>query len=100
MANPLPSGISVPEEISGLVPVLPISRDGSEGRWQWTPEILKERLPQGRVRIGGSPQRGFVIYVLKDGEFEKIERGEFLEVGRRADGSIVVDTAQVPHISP
>lgn len=45
----------------------------------------------GRVRVGGNAKRGFVIYILKDGEYAKIQRGEFQESGRAADGSIIVE---------
>jgi adenine-specific DNA-methyltransferase len=87
----LSSGESVAETLPGLVAVLPIRKDGSEGRWQWSPETFRQRLEQGRVRIGGNAKRGYVIYILKDGEYGKIQRGEFEEIGRGADGSIIVD---------
>lgn len=88
---PLPEGVSVPESVAGLVSVLPMRKNGSEGNWQWYPETLKERMAQGRVRIGGNAKRGFVIYILKDGEYAKIQRGEFQEIGRASDGSIIVE---------
>jgi adenine-specific DNA-methyltransferase len=59
--------------------VLPIRKDRSEGNWQWSGETLRERIEQGRVRIGGNVKRGFVVYILKDGEYAKVERGEFQE---------------------
>jgi adenine-specific DNA-methyltransferase len=98
VGNPLPEGVSRPEAIPGLVPVLPIRKDGSEGRWQWTPETLKERMAQGRVRIGGNARRSFVIYILKDGEYAKIQRGEFQEAGRAADGSIIVEDSNASFV--
>ena len=88
---PLPQGQSHAKPIKGLVPVLPIRKDKSEGNWQWSGETLKERMEQGRVRIGGNVKRGFVIYILKDGEYAKIERGEFQQSGRAPDGSILVE---------
>lgn len=91
VGGPLPEGTSVPEKIAGLVALLPIRQNGSEGNWQWYPETLRERLLQGRVRVGGSFARGFVIYILKDGEYAKLQRREFQEFGRDADGSIIVE---------
>ena len=88
---PIPEGQSSPQPLEGFVPVLPIRKDGSEGRWQWAPDTFRDRLRQGRVRITGSLTRGFVVSILKDGEYAKIERGEFQEVGRKPDGSILVD---------
>ena len=91
IGSPLPKGQSQAELIPRLVPVLPIRKDKSEGRWQWTPETFRERMKQGRVRVGGNAKRGFVIYILKDGEYAKIQRGEFQEIGRAPDGSILVE---------
>jgi len=91
VGDPLPKGQSSPDQLPGLVPVLPIRRDGSEGNWQWAPRTLRERQKQGRVRITGSPEKGFVVSILKDGEFAKIKRGEFQEVSHNPDGSIIVE---------
>ena len=88
---PLLEGQSQAELMPGLVPVLPIRKDKSEGNWQWSPETFKERMKQGRVRVGGNAKRGFVIYILKDGEYAKIQPGEFQEIGRAPDGSILVE---------
>ena len=71
--------------------LLPIRKNKSEGNWQWYPDTLKDRMKQGRVRIGGNAKRGYVIYILKDGEYAKIQRGEFQELGRALDGSLIVD---------
>ena len=71
--------------------MLPIRRDKSEGNWQWSGETLEERLKQGRVRVGGNVKRGFVVYILKDGEYGKVERGEFKDSSLAPDGSIVAE---------
>ncbi len=94
----LPSGQSVPDPISGLVPVLPIRRNKSEGNWQWSPKTFKERLARGRVRIGGNVAKGFVIYILKDGEYAKVQQGEFHEIGRAPNGSIIVESNDVSFV--
>lgn len=91
VGNPLPAGTSEPERLPGLVTLLPIRKNKTEGNWQWYPETLKDRMKQGRVRIGGNAKRGYVIYILKDGEYAKIQRGEFQELGRALDGSLIVD---------
>lgn len=74
----------------GAIAVLPIRMDGSEGNWQAQPSTLKTRLAEGRVRIGGSAEKGYTIYVLKPTEYQKITRGEFEVTGKRADGSLIV----------
>lgn len=94
----LPEGVSVADELPGLIAVLPIRKNKTEGNWQWSPDTFKERIRLGRVRVGGNEKRGFVIYILKDGEFAKIQRGEFQEAGRAADGSILVEDADTSFV--
>ncbi|MEJ7622611.1 MAG: DNA methyltransferase [Pyrinomonadaceae bacterium] len=91
IGSALPKGQSNAEGISGLTPVLPIRKDGSAGNWQWAPNTLKDRIKQGRVKVGGNPIRGFTIYILKDGEYAKIQRGEFQQEGIADDGSLRVE---------
>ncbi|MDE0658249.1 MAG: DNA methyltransferase [Gammaproteobacteria bacterium] len=95
---PLPGGTHQPERVAGLTAVLPIRRDLTEGNWQWGPETLQERMQQGRVRVGGNPDRGFTVYVLKDGEYAKVRRGEFRETGRAPDGSLLVEQSDPGHV--
>ena len=91
-------GNSKPKPLRGCVTVLPIRKNGTEGRWQWTPSTLRERMEQGRVRIGGSEAKGFVVSILKDGEFDKITRGEFEILGTRTDGSLIVDDVETESV--
>jgi adenine-specific DNA-methyltransferase len=94
VGDALPAGQSKPKAIKGCTPVLPIRQDGTEGRWQWTPKTIRQRMKQGRVRITGSKENGFVVSILKDGEFAKITRGEFKVSGTRADGSLILDNVE------
>jgi len=91
VGEPLKTGESDAPQLDGLVAILPIRQDGSEGNWQWSPDTFRERLAQGRVKIGGNEGRGFTVYILKPGEFSKIERGEFKIAGHADDGSILVE---------
>jgi adenine-specific DNA-methyltransferase len=91
VGDALPEGKSIPEPRDGCVAVLPIRQNGSEGRWQWTPTTIRQRLAQGRVRVTGSEAGGFVVSILKDGEYAKVTRGEFKVIGSNPDGSLVVD---------
>jgi len=93
VGEPLPKRKSKAKAIKGMVPVLPIRKDGSEGRWQVSPETLRGYIAEGRVRIGGSKDRGYVIYYLKGGEFEKVVNGDYPVTGRDPDGSLVVGEA-------
>jgi adenine-specific DNA-methyltransferase len=87
----LPDGDSSPVHIAGTVAVLPIRKDGSEGRWQWTPGTFRARLKQGRVRISGDGTKGFVVSILKDGEFAKVTSGEFGRIGYDKNGALEVE---------
>jgi adenine-specific DNA-methyltransferase len=45
-------------------------------------------VEQGRVRLGGSSEKGYVVYYIKGGEYEKILRGDYPVLGRKEDGSL------------
>src|SRR5713101_4209657 len=77
VGDALPAGVSRAKPVKGCTPVLPIRKDRTEGRWQWTPKTIRARLEQGRVRITGSKDKGFTVSILKDGEYKKIVKGEF-----------------------
>jgi adenine-specific DNA-methyltransferase len=72
------------------IAVWPIRKDGSHGNWQLGPSALMSHVAQGRVRLGGSRGRGYVVYYIKGGEYEKISRGDYPVLGRNPDGSLKV----------
>jgi len=90
VGEPLALGTSSPPDVDGAVALLPIRKDGTEGNWQVSPEELRSRIEQGRVRLGGNASRGYVIYYLKGGEYGKVLDGTYPEVGRAQDGSLVL----------
>ncbi|WP_448389522.1 site-specific DNA-methyltransferase [Microbacterium aurum] len=95
VSEPLAAGVSSPPEREGTIPVLPIRKDGSEGRWMWSKQEFERRLAQGRVRITGNPNRGYVVSILKDGEYRKILDGEYTPTGRGVDGSLLFEKDDV-----
>ena len=98
VGEPLPEGVHIAPEKAGLFALLPIRQNGSEGNWQAQPKTLKERIKQGRVRVTGNKKKGYTISTLKNGEYEKVLRGEFKVTGHSIDGSIIVadvDTSRV-----
>lgn len=98
VGEPIPLGEHAAPEKPGLVTLLPIRQDGSEGNWQAQPETLRERITQGRVRVTGTTKRGYTISTLKRGEYEKVLKGEFEVTGYAQDGSLIVaevDTSRV-----
>lgn len=98
IGKPIPEGKSKPPQIDGLYCLLPIRDNGTEGRWQWTSETFRERMTQGRVRIGGNSDRGYTVYILKDGEYSKIQNGEFAEVGRGVNNEILVNDIDTNYV--
>jgi adenine-specific DNA-methyltransferase len=93
IGEPLPSGTSAPPEVFGATAILPIRKDGSEGRWMMTPSELRSRIPQGRVKINvskkGKKGKKVVLYYLAEGEFKKVQNGEFSVERNAPDGSMI-----------
>ena len=98
IGEPLPTGISEAPEEDGLICLLPIRQDGSEGRWQWSVSTLKEGIKQGRVKTGGTEKRGYTVYRLARAEYQKIQNGEFVEIGRGINNEIIVDDIDTDHV--
>lgn len=69
--------------------IWPIRSNGEEGRWNISPEKLREIYFKGYVRLGKFVPNGMAISYLKSGEQKKIETGVFSIVGRRTDGSVI-----------
>lgn len=69
--------------------IWPIRSNGEEGRWNISPEKLREIYPKGYVRLGKFVPNGMAIAYLKSGEQKKVETGIFSIIDRRKDGSII-----------
>jgi len=95
---PLPEGVSDPPPIPEVVPVLPIRKDGSEGRWQLKPATLRSRMAQGRVHIGGSQASGYTIYYLKPAEYAKVVGGDYPVDGHYPDGALKVGEVEADEV--
>lgn len=90
---PLPINASI-NEISapkGLLVIWPIRADGSEGNWQIGPDAVRAAAAKGFVRLGKPTKTGYAIYYLKAGEQRKVESGYFTSIGRRSDGSLILE---------
>lgn len=98
IGEPLPEGISDAPEEEGLLCLLPIRQDGSEGRWQWSVSTLKEGIKQGRVKTGGNLKRGYTVYRLARAEYQKFQNGEFKEIGRGINNEIIVADIDTEHV--
>jgi adenine-specific DNA-methyltransferase len=80
---------------SGTVAVWPIRSDGSEGNWQASPPSLWKAYQDGFVRMGKFTEKGMSISYLKAGEQKKVRDGYYRIVGKRADGSVVVESPDI-----
>lgn len=98
VGDPLPPGVSVAPEVNGLVAILPIRQNGTEGNWQWSSTTFMERMAQGRVRIGGNKDKGFTVYILKDGEYAKIIKGEFSIIDHGINNEIIVEDNDTEYV--
>ena len=98
VGDPLPPSVSVAPEINGLVAILPIRQNGTEGNWQWSSTTFVERMAQGRVRIGGNKDKGFTVYILKDGEYAKIIKGEFSIIDHGINNEIIVEDNDTEYV--
>lgn len=102
IGSALPAGEHDAPTRGSLVPVLPLRRNGSEGRWQIGPDELAIRLEQGRVRTGRPTAYGYVINYLPDGAWADVQSEKFQITGTAPDGSVLatrvsaVSRAQVP----
>ncbi len=89
VGEPIAEGEDRAPEREGLGAILPIRRDGSQGRWQISAGELKERINQGRVRLGRPTAYGFVVNYLPDGAYRDALSEGYDLVGRADDGSLI-----------
>lgn len=78
----------------GCVVRWPIRSDGSEGNWQISAPKLAELIADGFVRIGKWRDEQTTIEYTPSGEQAKFRAGLFKELGRRPDGSLIIDDSE------
>jgi len=89
IGEPLPLEIDKDQDIDGLVQILPLRSNGSQGCWQVGPIELKQRINQGRIRLGKPTSYGFVVNYLPDGAYAEVISENFCIEGRANDGSLI-----------
>lgn len=85
----VPIGAPLPAERVGMKTIWPLRSDGSEGVWQVGPAELRNRIEQGRVRLGRATAYGFVVNYLPDGAYAAVMSERFEILGRAEDGSLI-----------
>lgn len=93
IGEPIGEGVdrNTVEPIAGARTIWPIRTNGDEGRWNIGVKRLEEAYKKGYVRLGKFSDISMAISYLKMGEQSKIENGIFRVIGKRDDGSVVVD---------
>ena len=76
----------------GCVAIWPIRSDGSEGYWRYGRDSAEQLLSGGYLRLGPWRNEATTPYYVPKGERTKIESGDYGEVTRAKDGSVLVDT--------
>lgn len=89
IGEPITDGQNAAPERAGLIAILPIRRNGSQGRWQISAAELKERIRQGRVRLGRKTAYGFVVNYLPDGAYREALSEAYELIGKAEDGSLI-----------
>jgi adenine-specific DNA-methyltransferase len=78
----------------GCITLWPLKPDGTEMIWGLTPATLRSRLAQGFVKVTRGRSRGddqFSVSYLTSGKVEAVASGRLRVVGRREDGSVIVE---------
>ncbi|MCR8897179.1 DNA methyltransferase [Gordonia sp. GONU] len=78
----------------GCVTLWPLKPDGTEMIWGLTPATLRSRIEQGYVRVSrgrGRTEGDFSVSYLTSGKLEQIRNGTIKVLGRRQDGSVIVE---------
>ncbi len=79
---------------AGTVAVWPPRHtSGVEGRWGIGPEKARELFSMGALRLGkvNADAGKYPLSYLSSGIMEKVESGEILTVGRKSDGTLIVE---------
>ncbi len=90
------NSVKAPE---GCVAIWPIHSDGTEARWNHSPDSLLEIQKKGYVKLGKFTERGMAISYLLRGQIQKVESGLFKIDGYNEDGSII-SNSEVRMIDP
>jgi len=91
VGDSIPIGSQMPNDRDGLTTIWPIRSDGSQGVWQVGPQELRNRIKQGRVRLGRATHYGFVVNYLPDGAYAAVQSERFEITGFAEDGSLIAE---------
>jgi len=92
IGEPVPQGISAEDvqSIDGCITLLPIKKNGVEGRWQLQASTVIKGLKEGTVKIKEKGNGQFVIQYLNEGAKKEIKTGSLKICGKENTGALVV----------
>lgn len=79
---------------SGTVAVWPIRSNREEGNWSNSAINVRTFIEKGYARLGRWRDGDTAVTYLARGEQSKVESGQFPVIGRKQDGSIIVDSSE------
>ena len=89
---PVPHGVSRHEVAlaDGELAMWPLANDGTENRWRFSSERMREYFANGTARLGRrDPSTGLrPVTYLQPGTLENIENGTFVVTGRSEEGAL------------
>ena len=84
----------------GETAVWPIGQDGTELTWGLQPSTFRKNIARGFVKFGQWDGEKRVGYYLSSGLIKEFESGEIIEVGRDADGALILERKTEAKIRP
>lgn len=88
------------EKPEGTTVVWPIGRNGELRRWQVAPTSAEELKKQGFLRLGKWKGENTAVQYLAETNRQNITNNLIPVIGRRYDGSIMVDEHYIPKFIP
>lgn len=84
----------------GTVTVWPIGNDGELRRWQVSPSSARDLQKQGFLRLGKWNWENTAVQYLAETNRNNIINGTIPIIGKRYDGSVIVDEGYIPTFVP
>ncbi|WP_291383749.1 DNA methyltransferase [Demequina sp.] len=92
IGDPVPHGVPRDEVplADGELAMWPLANDGTENRWRFSADRMREYFERGTARLGRrDPRTGLrPVTYLQPGTLENIENGTFVVTGRTEEGSL------------
>jgi len=99
VGDPLPHGMPRSEFplADGELAIWPLASDGTENRWRFSADRMREYMANGTARLGRrDPKTGLrPVTYLQPGTIKNIENGTFVVTGKSAEGALELGLGEV-----